>query len=256
MAKVSRVEELPDWFSLEKYCECDVFTAADWHLNLWVRSEPWHYFVSPEQQQLLDINLITDMLDGLRDEPIMRSKAAPLTQPIRSLRFADLAERALSDRRQPDTARIWSEIMSFNGAESRELRASINSITTIFDSGHPVMVDLRATDAVLVGAFKVWLKEIRVRQAGCTASRRERPAYWKWAGYGLLPYLDLMIWSKEKGLEITLETLTSALLPSVDPIGNTRIKDTVGPLAVRLMSDLSELQAVAAIEGCHQGKRQ
>lgn len=202
----------------------------------------------PGQSQYLDATLITNLLAHLREKPITVTKAAPLTTPVRSLRFADLAERVLRDRSQPDTARIWNETMSFDGVESRELRAPIGTIATLFDTGHPVMVDLQASDQDLIGAFKAWLKEARASENAETPSKRERPNYRKWAEYELLAYLDLKIWSVQTGASITFETMTVALLPSVDPVGNTRIKDTVAPLAARLMDDLSELEALAAFD--------
>jgi hypothetical protein len=251
LTKVTQVKEKATWFSLENYRECKSFSAADWLLNLWMRSEPWHYYVTPEQPQLLEIGLITSMLDHLRDTPITRANAVPLAKPVRSLCFSDLAERILSDKRQPAAVKIWDEVMSYGGGESRELRAPVNTITTMFDSGHPALVDLCAPDSVLVDAFKAWLKDVRVTQSAVAESKRGLPAYKKykkWASYGLLPYMDLVIWSKEKGLEITHETMTAIVVPFAEAIGNTRIRDTVAPLAERLMADLSELQALAAME--------
>jgi hypothetical protein len=34
MAKIDRVEDLPDWFDLRKYNDCKSFKAVDWLINL------------------------------------------------------------------------------------------------------------------------------------------------------------------------------------------------------------------------------
>lgn len=256
MLKINGVEDLPEWFDLKNYGDCENFDPANWLSNLWMRSIPWDHFMFPERPHRLDDTLIDGLLAHLREKPTTFTNAAPLTTPVRSLRFADLAERILSDRNQPDTARIWNETMSFDGVESRELRVPIGTITTLFDTGHPVMVDLQASDTVLIGAFKTWLKEARASKAAEAPSKRERLKHESWARYGLLAYLDLRIWSVQVGASITSEIMTAAVLPSVEPMGNTRIRDTVAPLAERLMADLSELEALAAFNASGEGRAQ
>lgn len=103
-------------------------------------------------------------------------------------------------------------------------------------------VDLSATDAVLIEAFKLWLKEVREQT---TTHKRERPAYLSWARYGLLPYLDLSIWMKLTNKSIPHELMARAV---GYPNGGDSWRKTVPKIREDLAQVLAELEALATIE--------
>lgn len=112
-----------------------------------------------------------------------------------------------------------------------------------------IQVDMAATDAVLVAAFASWLKEQRMLETIDAASKRERLAYAKWHGYGLLPYLDLLIWAMETGNQIPHHVMAQAVGYCK---GGDSFRKTVPKLADELMSSLAELEALAAIEAASE----
>tara|TARA_Y100000589_G_scaffold209479_1_gene197536 strand:- start:953 stop:1933 length:981 start_codon:yes stop_codon:yes gene_type:complete len=128
VAKIDRVEDLPDWFDLEKYKGCEGFRAAEWLAHLDIRS----YLLSgnpayPEEALRLPCELFADsgidpeayhqnyiahanrrwkenirfQAEALRSDPVrfplphscdefLRWKVSPI-QPVRSVVFGDLA---------------------------------------------------------------------------------------------------------------------------------------------------------------------
>lgn len=106
-----------------------------------------------------------------------------------------------------------------------------------------MQVDLNAPDIVVKQGFAVWLKEARAHQA--SAPKGKNKMYERWAGYGLLPYLDLRIWELLTGNSINRYVMVDA----VEYVkGEASFSKTVVPLAAELMRDLSGLQALAAVE--------
>jgi hypothetical protein len=108
-----------------------------------------------------------------------------------------------------------------------------------------IQVDLGASDSVLKDAFAIWLKTERgSRQV--SATKRSKPLYDRWARYGLLPYLDLLIWAMETDTHIPDRVMSAAI--SCYDAGEANLRKTLAPLAASLMRDLSGLRALAAVE--------
>lgn len=106
------------------------------------------------------------------------------------------------------------------------------------------MVNLGATDGEIKRAFDACLKEVRANQQA--KAKREKPSYKNWARYGLLPYLDLLIWSMETDTNI-IDRVMSAAISGYDA-GEGNLRTTLAPLAAELMSSLSAFQALVAFE--------
>ncbi|MDO8863706.1 DUF6387 family protein [Haliea sp. E1-2-M8] len=245
MAKIDRVEDLPDWFDLDKYQLCKSFAAVDWLSNLETRRSIFELIALGDGEA-------TKRAEYLRDDPIdnlLYCFGGGPANPVRSLRYADLATRAsfdiLLDPFLSKNNGLWAKIIEHmttgNFFPSSELGTPIGS--DCLDT-YPILVDLRASDSILIDAFATWLRDARSEIA--IDSKRERPAYKYWARYGLLPYLDLRIWSKETGHSIPHHVMAEAVGYRK---GGDSFRKTVPPLAKRLMADLSNLEALAAIEG-------
>lgn len=105
----------------------------------------------------------------------------------------------------------------------------------------PLLIDTRATDSVIIEAFKIWLKEHRTKNTS-GKSKRNKPDYKSWTEYGILPYLDLHIWSFENNIEISDEVIAEAITP------NRSVEDfykTTKSHAKALLHDLTELRAIS-----------
>lgn len=262
MAKISCIKDLPDWFKLEKYSQCDSFNATDWAGNLNARAVALGYVstrCSSDDRQnyppriLLGFaeNYELRMLEDMRRLPnyLIPSSRSGYESPVRSLTHVDIAiaaRLAINGGSQRDNE-LWRRTMAAVNETDWPHEPSDYSIldTALRTLGHDLTVDLRANDSVLIKAFTTWLKNARSQMQ--IASNRERPAYKDWSRYGLLPYLDLLIWSKETARLIPHRVMAEA----VDyRKGGDSFRKTVPPIAKKLMiaGGLAELEALAAIE--------
>lgn len=270
MAKIERVKDLPSWYSLEKYCGCESFTAKDWFFSLSIRKDilgfarfldttPFRFPETLERNQWYAADLT-----ALREAPLnyhagtllwempqyQREVASP---PVRYLSFDELfyqyhadldaAEHGEADKEFAERWHLITHDDPFGLPQSIEGAV----IGNIGGTGQAMLVDLAATDAQLLEAFSLWLNSARKQKAG----KPRRPHFDRWARYGLLPYLDLLIWEAETGVHIP-DRVKSAAISNYDA-GEDNLRKTIVPLAAVLMRNLSELQAAAALEHTASG---
>lgn len=98
-----------------------------------------------------------------------------------------------------------------------------------------ITVDLNAPDSAILKSFKEWLKKERTNSP-IDAGAPKKPAFNWWSDYGLLPYLDLNLWSLETDNHIPDRVMANAIFG--DTFGEDRLRKTVKPLA----SDLNALR--------------
>lgn len=263
MIKLNRVKELPEWFDLDRYQDCKKFGAWDWYNCLSMRRE-------------IDSTLNLDLCSGfpvgsyrfasggiprfICETPLdwktyrrthLATKDTPLSPPdfpVRELEFIDLVyirDNGICDEYDGIDSSKAGHWITFCD-DSTDILEKLDRVPVGPLDGRleTLAVDMDATDAVLVTAFSAWLKMARTRHASAT-SKRERPAYKDWASYGLLPYLDLMLWSKGTGTQIPHHLMAEAVGYRK---GGDSFRKTVPRLANALMQSLSELEALAAIE--------
>lgn len=150
----------------------------------------------------------------------------------------------------PGTATRWMSISNQEFDSEKLLEEEIKPVEINFYlpdvlPESVITVDLNASDAVLKESFTAWLKRARASQAA-NIPKRTKPLHDRWARYGLLPYLDLLIWSIETGIHIPDRVMSAAI--SRHDAGEANLRKTIAPLAAELMRDLSELRALAAVE--------
>lgn len=267
MAKINRVEELPEWFDLGKYRGCESFGAYEWHRCLDMRKGIFNLYkvqkmigtehnilapffnkssVMQELQKLRAQPLNFEAGDGVLSSEDKRRNL--LKKPIKNLMFSDLKDQF-----------HWDE-QDFKSAGGDELLAERWKLITQGEhysphpkleglqvervlGEHPILVDLRATDAVLKDAFATWLQ---VARSALKADVPSAQLYERWDGYRILPYLDLWIWGLETDTQIIEGAFAAAIFPGLcDGMG--RLK-TTKKWVKSLMGSLSALEAQAAIE--------
>lgn len=258
MTKIDRVEDLPDWFDLKRYDGVESFSANDWFRELSFRrqlltSNPiypsnnnatataeclgfWRQLVSERALRLraMPINrtdqssvfivqgeglLLTSYPDGLVSTRVTENHG-----PVREISIHRLIDEEIRRREI-----LGDHFEATNGSDSKQVCLSI---------------DLSASDASIKQAFDIWIKRKRVSFP--LDSQPKRPLHDRWGRYGLLPYIDLLIWAMETDTHIP-DRVMSAAISSYDA-GEANLRKTISPLAARLMRDLSELQALAATE--------
>jgi hypothetical protein len=113
----------------------------------------------------------------------------------------------------------------------------------------PVMVNLSFPNLVLREHFDIHLQRLRLDHGRPAAARSHEPDLREWEQMGVLPCLDLLLWSKEQRRSMPESVLVSALGRGGQTDKDT-IRRTVRPLAVNLLSPgggspLDRLGAVA-----------
>lgn len=264
MAKIDRVEDLPEWFDLKNYQDCQTFTAFEWFACLYIRKSLLHFarFLptcgSSFSALINSAQKTADELDLLRRNPLnwklgngwlwsgIECEEEGKRSPIKELSFEDLFYQYQSDRDSADHGEAdeivplrWEQIIA---EDPYSVPAAIQGAKTgaILDC-EPILVNLDASDQELKAAFLRWLAA--ARQQKPNPSRRGR-LFNRWPRYGLLPYLDLLLWSLETDVHIPDRVMSAAI--SRYDAGEENLRKTVAPLAEALMRDLSSLQALAA----------
>jgi len=119
----------------------------------------------------------------------------------------------------------------------------------------PVVVNLDLPDALLFKIFKQWVTFARMIFDSSTYFKRyKKPDFESWYKFGVLPWLDLIIWSKEVRVSIPNRVMALAIFQFGDG-GEETIRKTTKPMANSLIEDkktdgypLSSLAAQAAME--------
>ncbi|WKN20642.1 DUF6387 family protein [Azotobacter vinelandii] len=273
MAKIDRVEDLPEWFDLEKYQECDKFGAVEWYRLLSIRRDILATLTNGASGMLGSAALLLlgpylekqrnfpldPMPDGCKFwEHVPSASALASHQPVRTLTTSELILQSYLDQDAAEDGICeallgarW-ELIAAPGSWAATHEALVADIPLEFRDHYldekpttAVLVDLNSPDTVLLERFAAWLKDARARQpAG--VPKRIKLLYNRWARYGLLSYLDLLIWSIETGIHIPDRVMSAAI--SRHDAGEANLRKTIAPLAAELMRDLSELQALAAVE--------
>lgn len=250
---INKKEDIPSWFNLEKYKGsstqkgCKEFTAHDWLEALTVRR--LCYTAGNEDSIIMSLT---------REDPLGASITTknpsfdPDFQPVKPLTFIDIMSQHRIDKYAQ-----WVSYKPENPVEAWELVVDLERSTRLehlyelplqIEKSTSVTVNLNATDKVILNSFKRWLKSQREHHK---TPKRNKPNYLKWADYGLLPYMDLYIWQWQNNCKITDEFMA-------DLIGyrhggdkeqkSDSFRNTVPPLAKKLMGSLSELMYLAVDE--------
>lgn len=304
MAKITRIQDLPAWFSLEKYKGIESFGAFEWLKQLERRQDLLRHYPTdaafqeyPETLQAIALELwrggVQEGAAQIWDNPIELSESSLGGMPnkwvsdvpglpVRFVCVSALAEQMQRDRWAAIECRVerslYNRWAAINNEAIKPLPgiakvsspfAATSAMRGVIPSGHmdplsidyyqgapasPVIqVDLSAPDSVLRAAFAEWLRTARAGQQDDAKPRK--PLYERWVKYGVLPYLDLLIWSLVMAIHIPDEVMAEAITPDQGRLasdGKSRSADdlrkTTKKCAKDLMRDLSELKSLTAVE--------
>lgn len=288
MAKITRLQDLPGWFDLKKYKGVESFRAFEWMKQLERRSDLLRHYPGGDSSQDVP-EFIQDTLcmvwqrsveEGatqIWENPIEdQSECMPSkwisdgpSMPVKPVCMNDLAWQMARDKQALIAGKVkkshyhkWAAINP--GIQPLPDRSpAIPLLHGVLPSGQTtplsidyfngapaspvVQLDLSAPDSVLKQAFAALLKEIRSKQVSAPLGRKKM--YYRWPSFGLLPYLDLRIWELLSGNSINRHVMADAVGYVK---GESSFSKTVVPLAAGLVRDLSELQALAAVEAATQ----
>lgn len=265
MAKIERVEDLPKWFSLEKYSNTSSLTTPEWFVHLNVRQRILRFFKSMQGVAPYSSTIPRDPeelyleLEQLRTQPVAfgaakgrlwakaHNEISMEITPVRDMSFYDLVTQFQIDQCDEENGPLadrWKLITDPNFYDFPRTQAGA-LVGSMVGVGEPVLVNLEASDVALKDAFAAWLKKVRTSQHDHEVGHRKSfPS--RWARYGLLPYLDLLIWAVEIDNHIPDRVMSAAIRHN--DAGESNLRKTIAPLAAGLMRDLSGLQTLIAAE--------
>jgi hypothetical protein len=270
MIKINNTTELPEWFDLEKYKEAENLDAAGWFIQLNLRKDLFDLYEQFEKEGqdestffiggTIAHKMVRQSLERLRSRPIQTDPIQPDTfeniyasllvlgykkdlsiKPVRGLSFQDLVWQRLWETQGNGRVCQANRWELLTAPELSDCPAEPILVGRMEQNQLATVVDLNASDTVLKQAFATWLKEAR---KNVTPPPKESSLYKKWAFYGVLPYLDLRIWAMEKKFQIPDRVMARA----INDCDIDKLRKTSARIAISLMRDLSELQALAAIE--------
>ncbi|WP_411960143.1 DUF6387 family protein [Pseudomonas mandelii] len=197
----------------------------------------WRKWVRKAASALRDSPFAVEQLDH---EFIMKA------QPVASMTIGDLqgvlVQGAMAARGSATSSLLEDYIGTFKSEEVRREAVYHRPFAMESITRAAVMVNLGTTDGEIRQGLDAWLKAVRADQQ--TKAKRQKPSHTNWARYGLLPYLDLLIWAMETDTHIP-DRVMSAAISDYDA-GEGNLRTTLAPLAADLMGNLSGLQALVA----------
>lgn len=248
---IKHVSELPDWFDIKKYDPVKEFNAGDWAFQLGKRN----FIQVVIDQNWDDDDLPWKLISRIHGNPILEYgneeindfwddefKQRPFNScSLRSLTAMD-AYCHLDDRLED----VWAACRRDDHMVStkqdvllcREPYDLLMRKAGIDCGGdNSLVVDLNSTDEELITDFKNWLKHYRLA-SGCVSRpmRYSKKDFDEWYGKGILPFIDLVHWSRLNNTTITQKVLGDVIFPDEPDIDTTeRIRKTTKPLARMLL---------------------
>lgn len=278
MAIIRDTAGLPDWFRRENYAAAEGFKAAQWYEQLNRRRELLDVFdyqldrsklFNDDGSPMVEFNLwrllwAREALESIRKFPVETPEdkcQEELQSPIRSIKTFDLMKQMDRDTVAlkeglcgEEKLRRWSVIAdpeAYYGL-NEEIAEMPVEMEFYGENRKPtalIQVDLGATNKVLRQAFKAWLDNVRSEEREALergSGDKNNTLYQNWARFGLLPYLDLKMWMMETGNQIPIQILLTGLAKY--PISESNFAKSAISAANRLMADLTQLKALAAVE--------
>lgn len=292
MKKIKNTSELPKWFKLEKYDKAATLSALDWHQQFFIRitanhgsaniDEELEHFEYDEPGE--DDNVYyCELRQAIRENPIINiysdmnfsefKNAPPYGQfktnnpcdaagihSLTAFEYLLLGNQINQEKYQH--LMEWRQQTLINRSDSMEVPSFIHDPLHTLNDTHrccygmeALWIDLAYPDNILIEHFEYFLK-IRRREydsANDNISRYHKPDFENWHRFGVLPYIDLIMWARDENVTIPYRVLADAIFPSGER-GEEAIRKTTKPLVQSLLnqSTLTKLETLALGEIAEQ----
>ena len=233
MAKFTSIEELPQWFNLKNYSSVSQFGAVEWFRQLTQRNFLINALkISKDETDILHKEYGAAFyreIENMRGIAVEDTDIPNFFGPhgyaqfladeqrgVIPLTFRHLEEHAnYTDRYGP---KKWFAAMSkitsqtVHTSETVDPPLFLNNFLRTDETFAALRVDMRLPKAKLRAAFEDWLSK---KNAPTEQSPEEilyyKPNFKDLTRYGLLPYLDLLIWQMETGASISNPVMALAV---------------------------------------------
>jgi len=275
--KIKHVSELPNWFKLEKYEFSKELDSAGWYEQFYIRRNFLRSLLHcyrgnkpfPSEFQLaIQSSHENPHIDIFKDQRI--SNYCHPNSPLHLIKEKNtqqlLGIKSLTMREyicykffiRPDRlkyAEDWYDTpydeKEIYPKDAPWLDEPINNsyqpeVGTLTDT---IRITLALPDSLLIENFKQHLAILRKRVTGFNYKHFHKSDFNNWIKFGILPYIDLMIWEHETNARIPNRIMANVLYPLGDK-GEETIRKTTNPLMNMLLTErtLHLLTAQAALE--------
>lgn len=267
--RIRHVSELPEWFKLEKYEDAKDLNITGWYQQLVIRKSAIVH-VKNVRQEALDLirnNPIIDIKNNFlfwawfhggaqqrlhMDNPHFAIGVHSLTVN----EFLNIEDSLLPEKL--NYARGWRKNPEKCCPRSEPNYPYEHWIDQpVYNSAKPdhypcraLYVNLGLPDVVLIEHFKECLTKLRIQSNTNHVVKYYRKLdTHSWIKYGILPYLDLIIWGKEMDVTIPNRVMADAIYPH-GMGGEETVRKTTSELASALTDQMSlnQLASQAALE--------
>ena len=225
--KINSVDKLPDWFNIDNYKASKNYTLTQWRLALVLRHiafNPNYQNIEADGKNTIAARILVEgapkNLGRLVDEGVKLEKTNIEEETpcmVKSLTIRDACFFGNLIEEDQDFKPFMQEI--FDSEEevkglSQNLDKTIDDKYDLSQDGFFVLeVDLNTTDDNLIDNFTKWLKGAR-KKYGVPYYRKNltKEHLQKWYNYGVLPYMDLMYWSRLTNTKIPWHVIGEAVI--------------------------------------------
>ena len=251
---------LSENFNLKKYEKSNELSIVDWFNELSARNDSLSLFDELDDSDMCSAirNSFLSSLPYLRPLGRKRSfRPTQLSSAIEDLKLFEINTQLNEKLEREQLISILSG--EWQAVRLQPIRFSRDYTVLATDRRYPdkrlpaITVDLRASDEDLILEFKNWLYEKRKSQKDIEFREKMfgEKEFSDWIKNRILPYLDLTIIAKAKGIKITNALMGNLLFPDdIEVDVAEKVRKTVKPMAKKVMSIafLGALQVAAFIQ--------
>jgi hypothetical protein len=271
--KIKHVSELPEWFNLKRYQAAKLLDMYFWHVQLVIRK--FCLTIKDMSTNMEPIEIIRKntfiiifqhkafqtwytILNKIHIDHNYKNRNQSSISTLNLRTFYNIQKFISPDRKtyEPDLDDyIIDAILStpkgempvidlpedytkhHNNPKQEWLNEPVHrSLPSYLQSECITKIDLNFPDDVLIEHFKKWLSAIRSEHPQPKTKYFKQSDFNSWVLYGVLPYLDLKIWEREKNVRIPNRVIADAIYqPGVG--GEETVRKTTAPLVEYLLSE-------------------
>ncbi len=245
MKNNNNILKLPEWFDREKYKSSEDLTFIDWALNLLTRK---HILETIEEESADDVkHLFSTEIRAIHDDGVLKREytkdlyegleevyGAEKDKPGFGVVYSLLLDDAVKihEEIQADTklrcdlaTRSYHNDMFFEKRWGIDEYFGNNYLGTVYDEHYDrnyfyrshLVVELEATDEIVLEAFKSWLFSMREREKEISCENSGHPKKLtdnlrkKWVNAEIPPFIDLEIYQQLEDIRLPLHLIGNAI---------------------------------------------
>jgi hypothetical protein len=265
---IKSIAEIPAWFDIKKYARAKELGLCEWAVQLGARSGLYDLLEGQKGQEWRQdkraLEYIECYLNAIKQDPILLtygpyvplvawpSKIPSIPEPpfnrstVKSLTICEACLISHNFTTNPFKPMLEAWRASMNLYATAEQEALISRPYDLFPQeqnleriglNYHVVMDLSAPDEQILSDCRHWLTHFReiINSKAPKANFTKRDCE-DWHESGVLPYLDLTLWTRYEGVHITQNILGEAIFPDESTVDTTnRIRLTTRTKVQKIM---------------------